>query len=169
VDAAPRSLSDPRQDDAGLPLTGLKHALRRQWLTSCVLAVLCAVPFAAAAWLLQSPKYTSSAYLRVAAADTPLIFETADSSARYDFKTFKSTQRQLLLTPFVLNNALRQAGIAALVPPGAQASPIEWLQREIKKSIFPATPKSCASRWASPIAPPRSASWRPSSRPTSRK
>lgn len=125
--------SAPPPDEAGgLPMTAILNSLRRQWLAATVLGLLCAGPLAAGAWMFQRPKYTSSAYLRIAAADTPLVFETADRSARNDFKTFKNTQKQLLFTPFVLNNALARDGVASLPPLRDVPNAIEWLQKELK-------------------------------------
>ncbi|PQO43887.1 polysaccharide biosynthesis tyrosine autokinase [Blastopirellula marina] len=119
-------------EESGFDISKVFHSLRRQWLLASVLAVICAAPLAAIAWMAQSPIYTSSAFLRIAAADTPLVFETAENSVRYDFKTFKNTQRQLILTPFVLSKAISNEKVANLACIRDNATPVEWLKDQLK-------------------------------------
>ncbi|MGC1275001.1 MAG: AAA family ATPase [Planctomycetaceae bacterium] len=110
----------------------LLHSLRRQWLLGLVIGLCFAVAAAGAAWYFQKPKFTSTAFLRISARDAPLIFETADRSGRPDFKTYLATQQQLMLTPLVLNAALRSENLAKLPRVKAHPNPIEWLQKELK-------------------------------------
>lgn len=130
--AGVRSGQEAGGEEGGFDISKVLHSLRRQWLLAAVLAVICAAPLTAIAWMAQSPKYTSSAYLRIAAADTPLVFETAENSVRYDFKTFKNTQRQMILTPFVLSKAISREEVANLACIHENGAPVEWLQEQLK-------------------------------------
>ena len=109
----------------------LLHSLRRQWLLGALIGVACAAAAAGAVWSLQQPKHTSTAFLRISARDAPLIFETADRSGRPDFKTYLMTQKQLMMTPLVLNAALRSETLSALPKVKQQTDPIEWLQQQL--------------------------------------
>jgi succinoglycan biosynthesis transport protein ExoP len=132
----PAAYSDPEAAEpspAGAPgLPELLHSLRRQWLLGALIGACCAVVAAGAVWMAQKPTHTSVAFLRISARDAPLIFETADRSGRPDFKTYLATQQQLMLTPLVLNAALRSEPLAGLPRVKAQTDPVEWLQRELK-------------------------------------
>ncbi|PQO32835.1 hypothetical protein DTL21_21905 [Bremerella cremea] len=119
------------QEEDGMQFGQVLHSLRRQWLASIVLGLLVAVPVAIAAWVLQSPTYTSSAYLRISSNDQPLAFKTIEQTNRNDYRTFKNTQRQLMVTPFVLNSALSREDIMSLDIVREEENPLEWLQEEL--------------------------------------
>jgi succinoglycan biosynthesis transport protein ExoP len=121
-----------REPSAGLGPAEMLNSLRRQWLPGLLIGVCLAGVAAAAAWMLQKPKFTSTAFLRISARDAPLIFTTADQMARPDFKTYLATQQQLMLTPLVLNAALSSDELSSLPRVKAQVDPIVWLQEELK-------------------------------------
>ncbi|PQO28756.1 polysaccharide biosynthesis tyrosine autokinase [Blastopirellula marina] len=122
-------------EENGMQFGQVLHSLRRQWLAAVVLGLLCAAPIAVGAWLLQSPTYTSSAYLRISASEQPLAFRTVEQAGRDDYRTFKSTQRQLMITPFVLNKALSREDIMNLPVVRENENPLEWLQEALVVSF----------------------------------
>lgn len=129
----PGHVVDVRNSDEDASRIGqVVHSLRRQWLASVVLGILLAVPVGIGVWMLQAPVYSSSAYLRVSASDQPLAFKTIEQTARNDFRTFKSTQLQLMLTPFVLNKAISQEELMGLPQIAENENPLEWLQEAIE-------------------------------------
>lgn len=126
-------LGDARPpEEEGVRLGQIVHSLRRQWLASIVLGILLAVPLAIGAWMMQSPQYVSSAYLRISANNSRLAFETAEEVGRNDYKVFKNTQSQLIVTPFVLNKAVSSEGIMDLSIMKGNENPIEWLQKNLE-------------------------------------
>ena len=113
------------------------HALRRNWLLGTILGIICSGPIAALMWKLSPFEYTAVEYLRVAPSHVPLVFETmADQGARTEARSFKSTQRQLLLQPLSLNKALKESGVAQSPIIREMQNPITFLQKNIKV-VFP--------------------------------
>lgn len=129
----------PEQPGGGLPIAAILNGLRRSWFIAVPIGLLLCVAGALAGWKLMVPKYTASAYVQVNSSGERLVFETADNAPgnANSFKLFKSTQQQLLLTPFVLNTAMRAEGIGSLPEVRAQVDPVGWLQEEVKIT-FPA-------------------------------
>jgi capsular exopolysaccharide synthesis family protein len=127
--SAAKSVKEPE----GIALSALVHALRRRWPLALLLGIVVSGIATVATWFLLWPKYTSSAYIQVDARHVPLLFTTADQAAesRNDYRIFKSTQRQMLLTPFVLNNALSNETVANLRIVRKQPHPTQWLQEEL--------------------------------------
>ena len=130
---AAKSVKEPE----GIALSALVHALRRRWPLALLLGIVVSVISTTATWFLLWPKYTSSAYIQVDARHVPLLFTTADQAAesRNDYRIFKSTQRQMLLTPYVLNNALSNETVANLPIVRKQPHPTQWLQEELDVSF----------------------------------
>ena len=112
----------------------LLSAARRGWRIAVPLGLGLAGICSLAAWKFFVPKYSASAYLRIDAADRPLIFKTADEAASRggDFQLYKNTHQQLLLTPFVLNTALRDPEVSGLEDISSQLDAISWLQNNLK-------------------------------------
>jgi len=115
-------------------LAALLSAIRRGWRVAVPLGICLAAACSFAAWKLFIPKYSASAYLRIDADNRPLLFKTADEAAGRggDFKMYKSTHQQLLLTPFVLNVALRDSQVSSQKEIVSQDDPISWLQDNLK-------------------------------------
>lgn len=111
------------------------HAIRRNWLLGAVLGILAAGPFAAAMWFLNPEKYTATEFVRISPNHTPLVFETAETTGKFDFKSYKNTQRQLMVQPFVLNSALKVSEVASLPFIQQNPDPIGWLQKELRLSF----------------------------------
>ena len=112
----------------------LLSAIRRAWWIAVPLGICLSLVSAFAAWKLFVPKYAASAYLRIDAGNSPLIFKTADDSSGRgdDFRLYKNTHQQLLVTPFVLNAALRDTQVASLDEIKSQEDAIGWLQANLK-------------------------------------
>ncbi len=115
----------------------LFNAIRRIWRIALPLGLCLGAAATFAAWKLFIPKFSASAYLRIDSSNRPLIFKTADETAGRggDFNLYKSTQQQLLLTPFVLNTALRDPKIAAVEEIAERDDPIGWLKSNLKVSF----------------------------------
>ncbi len=114
----------------------LLSAIRRGWRMAVPLGICLALASSFAAWKLFVPKYSASAYLRIDADNRPLIFKTADETAGRgsDFRLYKNTHQQLLVTPFVLNTALRDTEVSSLPEIASRSGEdaIAWLQENIK-------------------------------------
>lgn len=115
----------------------LLNAIRRIWRIALPLGLCLGAAAAFAAWKLFIPKFSASAYLRIDSSNRPLIFKTADEAAGRggDFNLYKSTQQQLLLTPFVLNTAIRDPKIAALEEIVEVDDLIGWLKSNLRVSF----------------------------------
>lgn len=81
----------------------------------------------------------ASAYLRIAAHEPKLMFKTAEAPperfTRDAFDIYKSTQAELLKSPYVLIAALREAEIAKLQCVKRRDAPVRWLQNEVQVSF----------------------------------
>jgi capsular exopolysaccharide synthesis family protein len=117
-----------RDDEASL--APLFHSLRRQWIVGTVLGVVVSLPLAFVTWKVMKPQYSSTAYLRLA-PQVQLVFQTADSRGD-DFRTFKNTQRQLLMSPFVLNSALDRLDGKQYPQLDQIADANKWLEKNLK-------------------------------------
>ncbi len=139
---------DPRQplltNQNGVPTEGSEeassidpsavlNALRRSWWWALPLGLCLAAGAAVGGWMLMVPKYSASAFLRIDADDSPLIFETADRvSGRVSYDLYQNTQAQMMRTPFVLNAAIRDEEIAKLWVLREQPDPVGWLQENVR-------------------------------------
>lgn len=115
-----------------LSLGAVLHAFRRKWLLVLLLGLLVGGSTAAASWFSQRPVYQSSAIVRIASRPTTLVFTTADQSSTADFELFRKTQRELILTQFLLNSALNREEVAKLPVVREQINPVEWLRSQLR-------------------------------------
>lgn len=112
--------------------SSLLHSLRRHWPLATLLGLLLGPPMAFAGWSLLVPKQSAVAYLRVDSVDAPLVFQTADKqTGRDSFGLYKSTQAQLIKTPFVLNKALADPDVKDLPVVKQQENAFQWLSGEL--------------------------------------
>ncbi len=137
--ARPLKRRDEDSEEPSQGISTMANALRRVWRIALPLGLVFSVLGAGAAWWLFEPKFSATAYLRVDADNRPLIFKTADEAASRgsDFKLYKNTQQQMLLTPFVLNAALRDPQVSGLPEITQQPDAIAWLQKNLQIK-FPA-------------------------------
>ena len=107
------------------------HALRRRWLMILGIGLLIAAPASAAVWFLLGEQYEATATLQVAIAERAVAFEAenmSSDSSRFDI--FKNTQRQMILSRFVLSSALQKpevTRIPAVRKEVRKGDPVEWL------------------------------------------
>jgi len=113
-------------------MSRLLHAVRRNWLLGMMLGIIAAGPLAFLVWKLNPNEFTAMEFVRIAPTRAALVFESTESSSRADFKSFKNTQRQLLLQPFSLNEAMKDPDVAALPYVQKLEDPIGWLQKQLK-------------------------------------
>ena len=118
-------------------LAAVLSAIRRGWRIALPLGILLAAAFFFGAWKLSIPKHSAAAYLRIDSSDRPLIFKTADDAAARggDFNLYKSTQQQLVLTPFVLKTALRDPKVSSVEEFAELDDPVNWLKENLKVSF----------------------------------
>ncbi|MEM6469695.1 MAG: hypothetical protein AAF802_08995, partial [Planctomycetota bacterium] len=118
------------EDDPKIELSGLWHSLRRRWPAAVLLGFCLGPILGYAVFLASQPPNGAVAYLRVAAVDAPLAFQTADRSGggRNSFDLYKNTQRQLIRTPYVLNKALADEKVRGLAELEGQQDPLEWIK-----------------------------------------
>lgn len=130
----PRPAPKDDEQQGRAQLTALLSAIRRGWRIALPLGICFAAASAFAAWKLFTPKYSASAYLRIDASDRPLIFKTADDATGQggDFNLYKSTQQQLVRTPFVLKAALRDTKVSSVEEVAEQEDPVNWLKDNLK-------------------------------------
>ncbi|QDV27309.1 exopolysaccharide transport family protein [Aureliella helgolandensis] len=121
-------------EPSGPNLSAALGSLRRWWWIGLPLGVLLGVAGAVAGWLAMVPKYAASAYLRIDSDNRPLLFETVDQAGGgvSGFKLYKSTQQQIMLTPFVLNAALRDGELSSLPIIAQHDDPVSWLQEKLE-------------------------------------
>lgn len=91
------------------------HALRRRWFMIFGIGLLIAVPACVTVWLLMETRYTATAYLRIAMLEDVLLSgtrTTMDDPSR--FEIFKNTQRQMIVSRFVLSSAIQKPEVARI-------------------------------------------------------
>jgi polysaccharide biosynthesis transport protein len=89
-------------------------------------------------WRLLSPRYTATAYLRVAYQEKPVVFAADQPMPETEYEIFKNTQKQYVLSRFVLFAALRNPAenpIAHLPIIKNQSDPVDWLMRNLRVSF----------------------------------
>jgi cell division protein FtsL len=110
------------------------------WL-GCLVVLIIAAGIVAGATLLvhkvlSMGKYTATALLRVSMQEKPIVFAT-DATAAFDrdrFEIYKNTQRQLMVSRFVLLAALRNPAVARIFPIHRElekGDAVKWLQKRI--------------------------------------
>lgn len=129
VDAGP---APGPPEPSGPSFTLFLHALRRNWLLGAVLGGLIAAPLAAIPWFVLIPEYKATALVRISQRHVTLLFETADQSGRVDFRSFKNTQRQLILAPILLSNALKKEGVSELPEIRGETDAVNWLRKKLE-------------------------------------
>jgi capsular exopolysaccharide synthesis family protein len=110
----------------------LLKALRRRWLLAATLGLFFGGIAAAAGWFLLPPgKFTAESRLHVEPV-TPTVLATNNVSSS-EFLNFQKTQSaEVKSRMLVLNAALRDPEVAALITITEQEEPIDWLERELQ-------------------------------------
>lgn len=104
----------------------LVHALRRQGFRAGVIALPLAFLVAAAVFVLYTPKYRSSALLKLSPHENRLVF---DGSKDTDFELFKGTQKTLIGTRLVMSEAIRNLNDSSVL---RAERPVDWLMNNIR-------------------------------------
>lgn len=133
IDGPPRVDGDQSDSGSAVGIGVLLGVVRRWWWRVLPLSLLIAAAAGSVGWLMTVPMYSATAYLKVDAEDHRLIFQTADTgNSSTNFQLYRSTQQQMMKTPFVLNTAMRKDGISELPELVEASSAMEWLQNSIK-------------------------------------
>ncbi len=110
------------------------HALRRHWLLSVGIGLLCASIVGPAVWFGIGAKYTAESFLRVSMQE-PGLLSTSERilTDRDHFEIYKNTQQLLVTYRFVLIAALRKSEVSRLpiIREQEGVDPIGWLQNRI--------------------------------------
>jgi polysaccharide biosynthesis transport protein len=112
------------------------HALRRHWLLSLGLGLLCAAILGPVAYFAVDDKFTSTSFLRIGMQESFVVFK--DQAAQVDsdrFGIYKSTRQTLLTNVFVLRAALRKQEVARLPFTREQPDPAKWLEKRVSVSF----------------------------------
>ncbi|MDY0166376.1 MAG: AAA family ATPase [Thermoguttaceae bacterium] len=116
------------------------HALRRRSLLAFGLALLAVTIVAPLVWYMVPSTYTAEHYLRVSPQVRQIVFDASGPGRRTDFGLYRNTQEQLIRSPFVILEALRDPAIGQLKTirelEAKREDPVAWLQRNIRV-VFP--------------------------------
>lgn len=124
---------DGTSDEVKVDFSRYFHSLRRNWLLGMTLGVIAAVPLVILTWKALPPQYTATQLVRISATQTSIVnFGTHESVGPGEFRSFKNTQKQLVIQPFALSTALKSEEVAKLASVANQADPIKWLQKRIR-------------------------------------
>ncbi|NLF10013.1 MAG: P-loop NTPase [Pirellulaceae bacterium] len=111
------------------------HALRRRWLMIVGIGLLIAAPAGIAVWLLVGTQYTATAVLQISMMETPVAFQSEMSMNDPNrFEIFKNTQRQMIISRFVLSSALSKPEVARIPDIKRElreGDAVDWLTREL--------------------------------------
>jgi capsular exopolysaccharide synthesis family protein len=122
---------------AGQNVPGLMvyaHGIRRHWLVSAGVGLLCAAVVGPAVWFGMAARYTASSLLSVMMTEKPIAFQMEPGVDKDRFEIYKSTQTQMLTSRFVLLSALRNPLVAKLPVIKREQDkrdPVVWLQKNI--------------------------------------
>lgn len=112
------------------------HSLRRRWILTILLGLFLGVAAAGTTWFVQKPQYQAAAVLRIASQPTTLVFETKDQPRSSDYERYRSTQRETILSQFVIANALNRDAVRKLPIVLEQANPTEWLRSKLRVTFL---------------------------------
>jgi polysaccharide biosynthesis transport protein len=102
----------------------------------CIGVVLAACIFIG--WRLLSPRYTACASLRVAYQEKSMLHNNEQRTNEAEYEFFKNTQKQYVLSRFVLLSALNYPAenpIARLPIIRDRPDPVDWLMRNLSVSF----------------------------------
>lgn len=109
----------------------LAVALRLQWGTMLVVAIVATVLSVAAIWMFVRPKYEVSATVHVAPFVRPILFKDYDTDISRRYQTFIATEARNIESSAVIVAALETAEVRAL----PSLSPSEDLAEEIRSRL----------------------------------
>ena len=120
------------------PIALFLHGLRRHWLLAIALGISLAVVCGGAAYVLWSDTFTATSLLQVSMEQPGIVDDWQNRTrTQSEFEIYKNTQRQLLLSRFVLNAALRRPdALRTSVAQDESQDAVEWL-RDALNVTFP--------------------------------
>jgi polysaccharide biosynthesis transport protein len=126
--AAPAAKSGP-------DVTIYVHALRRHWLLSLGIGLLCAVILGPAVYLAIGDRYTAFSHLLISMQESVLLFKDQTGVVdRERFEIYKATQQAKLTSGVVLKAALSKPEVSKL-PVLRERDPEEWLAKRLSVSF----------------------------------
>jgi len=111
-------------------LLGLLQALRRRWVLAVGLGILVATAASSAMWVLRPVTFTARTMLHVAPTPYYVLWRNAEGGT--DFGSYQRAQVALVKSRLVLNSALRDPKVAALLCVREQVEPVEWLEKMVQ-------------------------------------
>ncbi len=122
---------DPQQEESGLDFSAFVHALRRRWLPATLIGATLASIVAGVMYLFVPTSYQAMALIRVSTSQGNVMGDSGMTNMiQYD--VFKQTQGQLITSPLVLNDAVRDLEPKALPTLVAEPNQLDFLQEEIR-------------------------------------
>lgn len=112
----------------------LLQALRRNWLRAGLAGLFLAIMTGSLVWFLRPDKYTAFALLQIASVE-PKILQDALRQETDNAKQYQRTQVELIKARHVIQAALKQDEIRKLALVQQQASPVDWLVKELKAEL----------------------------------
>ncbi len=129
----------PRAELPMADLTAYVHAFRRHWLLAMSIGVLLGSVAAVGVYFAVGTRYKAVSQLRIDLQEKALAFQTNTAPTDRDrFEIFKNTQREMLLSRFVLLSALRKRDVQSI--PDVQeeqrtGDAVEWLKNRLTVSF----------------------------------
>ncbi len=126
---------DGTVENDGVNIGGLINSVRRQWLPGTLIGLVVATALAFVCWLMIPVKFEAVAMLQVHAKDVQILTNQYGSRGtvnQQEFESFKQTQAGLMLSPLVLNAAIRPPEISNLKFFEGEDRPIAYLEQTIQ-------------------------------------
>ena len=127
--SVPPNTNGSPEPGTSLDLHAILAAFQRRWFVAFGIGFVLAIISAAVAWFVVPTPFTSFAELHVKSVQERLLFDTAEAETK--FSDYKQTQIRRVLSPFVLNAALRKPEISKLSVIQEQEHPVDWLEKEL--------------------------------------
>ncbi len=119
-------ISPPRPVPSGPDPKTMFAAFRRRWFVATTLGIMLGATAAGILYQIIPAPYTAFAELHVKSVPEKILFETAETVAKFD--TYMETQMRMVRSPFVLASALRSPEIANLSIVREEEYPVQWLE-----------------------------------------
>ena len=122
---------DAQPEGQGLDFSSFLHSLRRRWLPATLIAATVASILAGVMYFLVPTTYEAVAMIRVSTSQGSMMDSRQLMTNMTEYEAFKQTQGQLITSPLVLNDALRDLEPKALAMLTAEPNQLDFLQEEI--------------------------------------
>lgn len=122
---------DAQQEQGGLDFSSVVHSLRRRWLPAILIAATLASILAVALFIFVPTTYEAVAMIRVNTSQSSVLGGRTMMTNMTEYDAYKQTQGQLITSPLVLNDALRDLEPKALQTLMAERNQLDFLQEEV--------------------------------------